>query len=129
MCSKRELFTTFKSLDGEKVFLGNSTSFKIEGEGKVLLKMKSGKELTLKNVLYVLEICKNLVSGSLLNNHGFHMVFESNKVISSKSRMYVGKGYVSDGLFKLNVMTIIVTPHFPWALGNVRFRGYFFFQQ
>ena len=35
------------------------------------------------------------------------MVFESNKVILSKSGMYVGKGYVSDGLFKLNVMTII----------------------
>ena len=35
------------------------------------------------------------------------MVFESDKVILSKSGMYVGKGYVSDGLFKLNVMTII----------------------
>lgn len=35
------------------------------------------------------------------------MVFESDKVILSKSGMYVGKGYVSDGLFKLNVMTIM----------------------
>ena len=31
--------------------------------------MNSRKELTLKNVLYVLEICKNLVSGSFLNSH------------------------------------------------------------
>ena len=46
-------------------------------------------------------------SGSMLNKHGFRMVFESDKVILSKSRMYVGKGYVTDGLFKLNVMTII----------------------
>ena len=35
------------------------------------------------------------------------MVFESDKVILSKSGMYVEKGYVSDGLFKLNVMIII----------------------
>ena len=35
------------------------------------------------------------------------MVFESDKVILSKSGMYVGNGYVSDGLFKLNVMIII----------------------
>ena len=35
------------------------------------------------------------------------MVFESGNVILSKSRMYVGKGYVSDELFKLNVMTTI----------------------
>ena len=50
---------------------------------------------------------RSLVSGSLLNKHGFRMVFESDKVILSKSGMYVGKGYVSDGLFKFNVMTII----------------------
>ena len=34
------------------------------------------------------------------------MVFESDKIILSKSGMYVGKGYVSDGLFKLNVITV-----------------------
>ena len=73
----------------------------------MLLKMTSGKELTLNNVLYVPEIRKNLVSGSLLNKHGFRMVFESDKVTLSKSGMYVGRGYVSDGLFKLNVLTII----------------------
>ena len=67
--------------------------------------MKSGKELT--NVLYVPEIRKNLVSGLLLNNHGFRLVFESNKFVPSKSGMYVGKGYISDCMWKLNVMTII----------------------
>ena len=53
------------------------------------------------------EIRKNLVSSSLLNNHGFTLVFESNKFVLSKSGMYDGKGYVSDGMWKLNVMTII----------------------
>ena len=57
--------------------------------------------------MYVPKIRKNLVSRSLLNKHGFRMVFESDKVILSKFEMYVGKGYVSDELFKLNVMTII----------------------
>ena len=56
--------------------------------------------------MYVPEIRKNLVSGSLLNKHGFRMVFESDKVILSKSGMFVGKGYVCNGLFKLNVMTV-----------------------
>ena len=69
--------------------------------------MTFGKELTLTNVMYVLEIRKNLVSGSLLNNHGFRLVFESNNFVLSKSGMYVGKGYVSNGMWKLNVMTII----------------------
>ncbi|KAL9447409.1 hypothetical protein AB3S75_014971 [Citrus x aurantiifolia] len=68
--------------------------------------MTSGKELTLNNVLYVPEIRKNLVFGSLLNKHSFRMVLESDRVVLSKNGMYVGKGYVNEGLFKLNVMTL-----------------------
>ena len=72
-----------------------------------MLKMTPRKELTLTNVLYVLEIQKNLVSSSLLNSHGFQMVFESYKFVLSKSGMYVRKGYMSNGMWKLNVMTIV----------------------
>ena len=49
-------------------------------------------------MLYVPEIRKNLVSGSLLNSHGFRLVFESDKFFLSKSGMYVGKGYMSGGM-------------------------------
>ncbi|XP_031405663.1 uncharacterized protein LOC116214393 [Punica granatum] len=107
VCSNRDLFTILESVTGERIYMGNSTHSALEGQGKVVLKMTLGKELTLNNVLYVLEIRKNLVSGSLLNKHGFKMVFESDKVILSKYGMYVGKGYMCDGLFKLNVMTTI----------------------
>ena len=69
--------------------------------------MTFGKKLTITNVLYVLEIRKNLVSSSLLNSHGFWMVFESDKFVFSKSGMYVRKGYISNGMWKLNIMTII----------------------
>ena len=87
--------------------MGNSATFKIKGQGKVILKMTFGKELNLNNVLYGHKIHKNLVFGSLLNNHGFQLVFESNKFVLSKSGMYVKKGYMSDGMWKLNIMAII----------------------
>ncbi|KAH9751211.1 hypothetical protein KPL71_014192 [Citrus sinensis] len=107
VCSDKGLFTSFEPVSNEeKLFMGNSVTSEIEGQGKVILKMTSGKELTLNNVLYVLEIQKNLVSGSLLSKHGFRMVFESDRVVLSKNGMYVGKGYVNDGLLKLNVMTL-----------------------
>ncbi|KAH9705270.1 hypothetical protein KPL70_011800 [Citrus sinensis] len=68
VCSDKGLFTSFEVVsNGEKLFMGNSATSEIEGQGKVILKMTSGKELTLNNVLYVPEIWKNLVSGSLLN--------------------------------------------------------------
>ena len=34
-------------------------------------------------------------------------MLELNKFVLSMSKMYVGKGYMSDGMWKLNVMTII----------------------
>ena len=42
----------------------------------MVLKMTFGKELNLTNVLYVPEIRKKLVSGSLLNSRGFRLMFE-----------------------------------------------------
>ena len=82
VCSDKMMFSTFEPIEtGEKVFMGNSATSDIKGQGKVVLKMTSGKELTLTNVLYVPEIRKNLVSGSLLNSHGFWLVFESDKFV------------------------------------------------
>ncbi|KAL8089042.1 hypothetical protein AgCh_038706 [Apium graveolens] len=107
VCSDKAIFSSLKASDaGEKLYMGNSATSTKEGEGTVILKMTSGKNLTLKNVLYVPDIRKNLVSGSLLNKHGFGIVIESDKVILSKSGMFVGKGYLTDGLFKLNVMSV-----------------------
>ena len=89
--------------------MGNSSTSKVEGEGKVILKMSSKKELILNDVLHVVDICKNLVLGSLLSKNGFKLVFESDKFVLTKSGMLVGKGYLSDGLFKMNVMTVVIT--------------------
>ena len=84
VCSDKKMFSTFKPIEiGENVYMGNSTTSEIKGLEKVFLKMTYGKEVTLKNVLYIPEICKNLVSGLLLNNHGFPMVFELNKFVWS----------------------------------------------
>nr|GEU31627.1 peroxidase 9 [Tanacetum cinerariifolium] len=58
------------------------------------------KELKLTNVLYALEICKNFVSGWLLNKFGFCLVFESDKLVLSRNQMYVGKGYAMNAIDK-----------------------------
>lgn len=108
ICANKWMFSTFKATtDEEKIYMGNSSTSKVEGIGKIVLKMTSGKEVTLNNVLYVPEIRKNLVSGSLLSKHGFKMVFVSDKFILSKNEVYLGKGYVSEGLFKMSVMPVV----------------------
>ncbi|KZV28531.1 hypothetical protein F511_31442 [Dorcoceras hygrometricum] len=75
VCSDKEMFATLQeSKSGEKLYIFNSATSKIKGQGNVVLKT-SGEELTLNNVLYVPHTRKNLVSGSLLNKHGFRIFF------------------------------------------------------
>ncbi|GJR87318.1 retrovirus-related pol polyprotein from transposon TNT 1-94 [Tanacetum coccineum] len=69
VCADKSMFHSFRAVDnGEKLCMGNSATVDIKGEGDVILKMTSEKELKLTNVLYVLEIRKNLVSGYALND-------------------------------------------------------------
>ena len=84
--------------------MGNSSASNVEGKDNVMLKFTSGKVVTLTNVLHVPEIRKNLVSGPILSKKGFKLVFESDRFILTKAKMYVGKGYLAEGLFKLNVL-------------------------
>ncbi|GJV60659.1 pol polyprotein [Tanacetum coccineum] len=107
VCVDKSMFHSFRAVDnGQKLYMGNSTTADIKGEGDVVLKITSEKELKLTNVLYVLEIRKNLVSGWLLNKFGFRLVFESDRFVLSKNQMYVGRGYAMNGMFKLNVMVV-----------------------
>ena len=68
--------------------------------------------MTLNRVSYVPELRKNLVSIPVLTKNGFKCVFVSDKVEASKNDMYVGKGYLSDGLFKLNVIAVDMNKDF-----------------
>ena len=90
-CDKSMFYTLDETDNGGKLYMGNFSTSDIKGQGKVILKMTSGKEFSLNNVLYVPDIHKNLVSGTLLNSHGFRQVFESDKYVLSKQGMYVGK--------------------------------------
>ncbi|GKA44575.1 hypothetical protein Tco_0737299, partial [Tanacetum coccineum] len=63
VCADKSMFHSFRAVDnGEKLYMSNSATADIKGEGDVILKMTSEKELKLTNVLYVSEIRKNLVS-------------------------------------------------------------------
>uniref|UniRef100_A0A7N2LHK6 Retrovirus-related Pol polyprotein from transposon TNT 1-94-like beta-barrel domain-containing protein n=1 Tax=Quercus lobata TaxID=97700 RepID=A0A7N2LHK6_QUELO len=104
LCIDQNLFSSYHPANnGEEIFMRNSSTSKVVGKGKVILKMTSGKKLTLNEVLHVLDIRKNLVSCSLLSKNGFKLVFESDKFVLTKNGVYVGKGYMSNGLFKINI--------------------------
>ncbi|GKA97324.1 zinc finger, CCHC-type containing protein, partial [Tanacetum coccineum] len=54
--------------------------------------------------LEVPDIRKNLVSSSILNNCGYKHVIESNKFVLSKHGVFIGFGYLSNQMFRLNIV-------------------------
>ncbi|GKB06744.1 pol polyprotein [Tanacetum coccineum] len=135
------MFVSYQKVNElEPMFMGNGTSSKIEGKEKVILKLTSGNDLVLSNVLHVPNITKNMIYGHILSNKEFKLVIESDKFVITKGGVYVGKGYLDEGLFKLSVVTddnvinnnnagtstasvYMIDPSFLWhsRLGHVNF--------
>nr|GEU72856.1 zinc finger, CCHC-type [Tanacetum cinerariifolium] len=96
VCNNRDLFKTFKETeDGHEVMMGDNHTSKVIGSGNIEIQFTSRKKLTLMNVFHVANIRKNLVSGFKLCKNGVKAVIESDKVIMSKSNVFVGKDYDS----------------------------------
>ncbi|WVZ71732.1 LOW QUALITY PROTEIN: hypothetical protein U9M48_020279 [Paspalum notatum var. saurae] len=85
------------------VLMGNGSAVSVLGTGTVDLKFTLRKIVQLKNVQHVPSMNKNLVSGSLLLRDGFKVVLESNKIVVSRHGLFIGKVYVSGGLFRLSL--------------------------
>nr|GEY51461.1 zinc finger, CCHC-type [Tanacetum cinerariifolium] len=85
VCKDKCQFKANESLnDGSILHMGNESTALVHGRGCVDLRFSFGKVVSLLNVLHVLNIRKNLVSRSVLNNCGHKQVIESNKFILSK---------------------------------------------
>jgi len=108
ICGDRNAFTSYTLVGDreEHVYLGDSSTTPVLGKRKVLLKLTSRKTLALTNVLHVPSIRVNLVYVPLLGKVGIKVSFESDKIVMTKNKVFVGKGYCDQGLFVLNIYEI-----------------------
>ncbi|GJW52129.1 pol polyprotein [Tanacetum coccineum] len=141
--NSRKMFVSYQKVnESAPMFMGNGIASKIEGKGKVMLKLTFEKDIVLSNVLHVPNVTKNLISCLILSNKGLILVFKSDKFVITKGGVYVGKGYLDEGLFKLSIVTddnvinnnnagtstafvYMISPSFLWhsRLGHVNFRS------
>ena len=92
-----------------KVQLGDDYQYSIKGMGEASYKLKSGKIMKMKEVLYVLGLKKNLLSISALDKKGFTVAFvdgeflmwPKGKIINDATVIGVEEG----GLYKLKEHT------------------------
>ncbi|GKD89632.1 hypothetical protein Tco_1365139 [Tanacetum coccineum] len=105
VCKDRCWFKTYESLNnGSILHMGNESTALVHGRGCVDLRFNSGKIVFLFNVLHVPNIRTNLVSNSVLNHCGYKQVIESNKFVLSKHGVFIDFGYLSNQMFKLNIV-------------------------
>nr|GEU39468.1 zinc finger, CCHC-type [Tanacetum cinerariifolium] len=98
-------FKAYESLnDGSILHMGNKSTTLVHECSCVDLKFSSVKIVSLFNVLHVPNIRNNLVSSSVLNNYGYKQVIESNNFVLSKHGVFIGFGYLSNQMFRLNIV-------------------------
>nr|GEV92177.1 zinc finger, CCHC-type [Tanacetum cinerariifolium] len=102
VCKDRCWFKTFEPVkDGSVLYMGDEHFASVHGKGSVALEFSSRKTITLFHVLYVPKLCKNLVSGPMLNKCGYKQVYESDKYILSKSdSAYMSSSTVVNSLLR-----------------------------
>lgn len=84
ICFDKKTFSSYAIANERQLYTGNSTTSTVVSNEKVVVKMTLSKEILLNDMLHVLNICKNLIFGSLLSKNGFKLVFEINKFILTK---------------------------------------------
>ena len=87
--------------------MGNASAAQVIGIGNVDLKFASGRILSLTRVHHVPDICRNIISESCLVKNGFELSLNCNKVVITHTGVFIGKGYLSNGLFLINVEPVL----------------------
>ena len=84
-------FSSYKEMDGENLYMENSSTSKVLGVKKIKLNMTFEKFLTLNNIQHVANIRKNLISDSLLRKTNFKIMFKSDTFILFKNEIFIEK--------------------------------------
>jgi hypothetical protein len=109
ICNNKAWFKTYEELKkAEEVLMGNHNFSKVLRKETIELYFTSEKKLSLINVFHVPEISKNLVPASLLSKKGFKIVLVSDKVIVTKSEMFMRNDYSCNDMFKFSINEINV---------------------
>ena len=105
MCSHRNWFISYKSVDEGVVFMGKGIICKIVGVGSIRIRMFDGIVRELTYVRYVPELKSNLISLGVLDSCGYKYTGQGGALTLSKGSLVVMKATKVDNLYKLEGST------------------------
>ena len=105
MCSHRNWFISYQSVDEGVVFMGNGIPCKIVGVGSIRIRMFDGIVKELTDVRYVPELKSNLISLGVLDSCGYKYTGQGGALTLSKGSLVVMKVTKVDNLYKMEGST------------------------
>ncbi|KAL5768311.1 hypothetical protein ACOSQ2_015094 [Xanthoceras sorbifolium] len=106
MCPNRDWFSTYESIDGGIVLMGNNAQCKTVGIGTIRIRMHDGIVRTLSDVRHVPDLKKNLISLGTLDSNGCKFSAEGGVLRVSKGALIVMKAKKAGSLYILQGSTI-----------------------
>ena len=107
ICPRKEYFETLELKEGGVVRLGNNKACKIQGMGTIRLKMFDDRDFLLKDVRYIPELKRNLISISMFDGLGYCTRIERGMMRISHGALVIAKGSKIHGLYILDGSTVI----------------------
>jgi hypothetical protein len=101
MTPHREWFSEYEKYDGGDVFLGDYSTAKILGRGRVKLLLKYGRIRTLPGVLHIPKLSRGLISVSKLDDAGVDTAFGKNACKMIRGAMVLMRRVHCGTLYKL----------------------------
>jgi hypothetical protein len=109
MCSHRNWFISYQSVDEGVVFMGNGIPCKIVGVGSIRIRMFDGIVRELMDVRYVPELKSNLISLGVLDSCGYKYTGQDGALTVSKGNLVVMKATKVDNLYKMEGSTEVAS--------------------
>jgi len=101
MCSHRGWFSSYQTINGGSVFMGNNNPCKIVGIGSIKMKMFDGIVRTLTEVRHVPDLKRNLISLGELDSSGCKFTGQGGALKVSKGALVVMKEKINGNLYTL----------------------------
>ena len=109
MCSHRNWFVSYQSVDEGVVFMGNGIPCETVGVGSIRIKMFDGIVRESTDVRYVPDLKSNLISLGLLNSCGYKYTGQGGALTVSKGNLVVMKATKVDNLYKMEGSTEVAS--------------------
>jgi hypothetical protein len=107
MTPHMEWFCEYERYDGGNVFLGNDSTTRIIGRGRVKLRFIDGRIITMPSVLHIPGLARNLIFVTKMDNARVKTIFEKETYRMVRGAMVLLRGVQFGTLYKLQGITII----------------------